>query len=225
MASKDNKTRLDRTQIVQAALAMADTAGLESLTMRSLGRSLGVEAMSLYNHVANKEDLLDAMVDAVFSEMAVPEPTDPWRAALTERSHSTRTVLRKHSWATPLLDSRTSPGPATLRHQDSTIGCLRNSGFSIGATAHAMALVDAYVYGFAIQEAALPFEGPEETADVTEAIVQQMSPETYPHLVEMATDHVLLPGYDFAHEFDFGLELILDGLSAIGPDRDTSSVG
>ena len=203
--------RLDRASVVAAAMGMADEGGIDGLTMRKLGRSLGVEAMSFYNHVANKEDLIDAMVDEVFDMIGDPIPGEPWREAMTTRAQSTRSVLRTHPWATPLLDSRTSPGAATMRHLDATLGCLRNGGFSVPLTAHAIALLDAYVYGFSLQEAGLPFEGRDETVDLAEAIMEGLG-ESHPHLAELVSEHITREGYDFADEFDFGLEVVLDGL-------------
>ncbi len=214
-ASSSNAGRtvrgLDRASVVAAAMEMADEHGIDGLTMRKLGRSLGVEAMSLYNHVANKEDLIDGMVDEVFAMIGDPTPGEPWREAMAQRAASTRSVLRAHPWATPLLDSRTSPGPATMRHLDATLGCLRSGGFSVRLTAHAIALLDAYAYGYSLQEAGLPFEGHDETVDLAEAIMAGLG-DSHPHLAELVREHVSIEGYDFAHEFDFGLEVVLDGL-------------
>jgi AcrR family transcriptional regulator len=170
--------------------------------------------MSLYYYVASKSEILDAIVDVVFSEIELPTVEGDWRSEVRLRATSARHVLRRHSWAIGLLESRTSPGPATLRHHDAMLGTLRGAGFSIEMTAHAYALIDSYVYGFALQEAALPFEGPDTVAAVAEPMIEQFSTGQYPHLVELATEHVLRPGYDFGDEFDFGLTLILDGLNA-----------
>jgi hypothetical protein len=132
-------------------------------------------------------------------------------------------VLARHPWAIGLLESRTTPGPATLRHHDAVIGTLRLAGFSVAMTAHAYALLDSYVYGFAVQEAALPFHGPDTAADVTGQIMRRFSPGDYPHLVEMATEHVLRPGNDFGDEFEFGLNVILDALARWVPGDDADS--
>jgi AcrR family transcriptional regulator len=203
---------LTRQRVLTAAVVLADELGLDHLSMRRLGEALGVEAMSIYNHVANKDALLDGMVDAVFAEIEVPGVEVGWRAAMTTRARSAREALRRHRWAIGLLDSRTSPGLETLQHHDRVLGVLRGDGFPLPLAAHAFALLDSYTYGFAVQEAALPFEGPEETADVTGAMVEQMPVDELPHLAEMATDHVLQPGYAFGDEFEWGLELVLDGL-------------
>jgi AcrR family transcriptional regulator len=197
--------------VLAAAIAMADEQGLGSLTMRKLGQGLGVEAMSLYNHVANKEALLDGMVDEVFREIHLPVEGD-WKAAMRARAHSAREALRRHPWAIGLMESRTTPGPATLRHHDRVIGILRDAGFPVALAAHAFAALDSYVYGFALQEASLPFESGEQTAELAEQIMGAFGPDQYPNLTELTVEHVLQPGYDFGDEFAFGLELLLDGL-------------
>ena len=206
------RARLSRERVVCAAIARADAGGIESLSMRKLGEELGVEAMSLYTHVANKEDLLDGMTDAVFAEIALPAGGDNWRTAMRTRAISTRDVLARHPWATPLMQSRTHPGPATLRHHDTVIGALRAAGFPIALAAHAFSALDSYIYGFALQQASLPFETGEETAELAEMIMAPFAPGEYPHLTELTVEHVLQPGYDYGHEFEFGLDLLLDGL-------------
>ena len=203
---------LTRDRVLSAAIAFADERGIGSLTMRRLGEALGVEAMSLYNHVANKDQLLDGMVDLVFSEIDLPSDGADWRTAMRQRAVSARQALSRHPWAIGLMESRTSPGPATLRHHDAVIGSLREAGFSIEMTAHAYSVLDSYIYGFALQEASLPFDTKEETAQVAQTILDRLAPDEYPHLTELAVDHVLQPGYDYGDEFEFGLQLILDGL-------------
>ena len=204
--------RLSRDRVLRAAVALADTGGIESLSMRKLGGELGVEAMSLYNHVANKVDLLDGMIDAVFAEIDLPPEGTDWRTAMRRRAISVRAVLARHPWAIGLMESRTTPGPATLRHHDAVIGTLRGAGFSIELAAHAYSALDSYLYGFALQEPSLPFQSPEETAKVAQMIMARFSSGQYPHLTEMTVEHVLQPGYDYGDEFEFGLDLILDGL-------------
>ncbi|GAA4090597.1 TetR/AcrR family transcriptional regulator [Streptomyces shaanxiensis] len=203
---------LTRQRVLQAAVELADTGGLETLSMRKLGEAVGVEAMSLYNHVANKEDLLDGMVDLVFGEVELPTPGDNWRQAMRQRAISMRLVLSHHRWAIGLMESRSTPGPATLRHHDAVLGCLRQGGFSLTLTAHAVSILDSYIYGFALQEKTLPFDTPEETAELAESIMSRFGDGEYPHLTEIATAHVLRPGYVYGDEFEFGLDLILDGL-------------
>jgi AcrR family transcriptional regulator len=209
-----HRAPLSRDRVLRAAVARADQDGISSLSMRKLGEALGVEAMSLYNHVASKSDLLDGMIDIVFSEIELPSGGGDWKAAMRRRAISARQVLRRHPWAIGLMESRTSPGPATLRHHDAVLGCLRRAGFSIELTAHAYSLLDSYIYGFALQEASLPFGSGEEAAQVANQISGQFASGQYPHLTEMATEHVLRPGYDYAGEFVIGLDLILDGLAA-----------
>ena len=208
----EERVPLSRQRVLRAAVAFADGSGIGSLTMRKLGQALGVEAMSLYNHVANKDELLDGMVDLVFSEIDLPPGGADWRAAMRRRAVSARQALSRHPWAIGLMESRTSPGPATLRHHDAVIGSLREAGFSIEMAAHAYSVLDSYIYGFALQEASLPFDTAEETAEMTHIILEHLLPDEYPHLTELVTGHVLQPGYDYGNEFEFGLDLILDGL-------------
>ncbi len=211
------RPRLSRERVLGAALAVADGGGIASLTIRSLARELGVKPMSVYHHVANKEAILDGLVDLVFGEIELPAAGGDWRVEMHRRASSARQVLSRHRWAIGLLESRTSPGPATLRHHDAVLGTLRAAGFSREMTAHAYALIDSYVYGFALQEASLPFEGRESVGDVAGPIMELMATGAYPHMVDMAARHYLQSGYDFADEFDFGLGLILDGLGrAVG---------
>ena len=209
------RSPLNRERVLRAAVALADDSGIGSLSMRKLGDALGVEAMSLYNHVANKSDLLDGMVDFVFSEIDLPGGTSAasdWRAEMRKRAVSARLAVRRHPWAIGLMESRTSPGPATLRHHDTVIGSLRQGGFSIEMAAHAYSLLDSYIYGFTLQEASLPFDTAEETAEVAGMIFKRLPPDEYPYLTELTVEHVLQPGYDYGNEYEFGLDLILDGL-------------
>ncbi|MFC8527342.1 TetR/AcrR family transcriptional regulator [Nocardia sp. NPDC057227] len=206
------RTPLTREHVLRAAVAFADEHGIDSLTMRRLGTLVGVEAMSLYNHVRGKGDLLDGMVDLVFAEIELPGADAEWRDAMRARARSARSALARHRWAVGLMESRAAPGRATLRHHDAVIGCLRRAGFSLELTAHAYSVLDSYVYGFALQEAALPFDGPEETADVANRIMDTLPTGDYPYFAELAEHHVLRAGYDHGAEFDYGLELILDGL-------------
>jgi AcrR family transcriptional regulator len=203
---------LSRDEVLRAAVALADESGIGSLSMRKLGQALGVEAMSLYNHVASKSALLDGMVDIVFSEIGLPDGGAGWKLAMRQRAISAREVLSRHRWAIGVMESRRSPGPVTLRHHDAVLGCLRAAGFSIEMTAHAYSLLDSYIYGFALQEATLPFGTEQETAQVTQEIAGQMPVGEYPHLTELAVTHVLQPGYRYADEFEIGLDLVLDAI-------------
>src|ERR1700730_538789 len=178
---------LTRDRAVQVAVALADAGGIESLSMRKLARELGVEAMSLYYHVKGKEDILDGMVDIVFSEIELPSAGAEWKAAMRERAESTRSVLKRHPWAISLMDSRTTPGAETLKHLDAVIGCLGDAGFSIPMAAHAMSLLDSYVRGFALQEASLPLDASGDIGATTEGIMEQqpMVAGAFPHLAQM----------------------------------------
>jgi AcrR family transcriptional regulator len=203
---------LTRERVLAAAVALADRGGLDSLSMRKLAQELGVEAMSLYHHVANKDDILDGLVDVVFGEIELPSGQDGWRAAMRQRAISARQALRRHPWATGLMESRPTPGAANLRHHDAVLGVLRGAGFSVELAAHAYSLLDSYIYGFALQEASLPFHTAEEAAQVAQAMMAAFPAAEYPHLTEITVDHVLQPGYDYGDEYLFGLDLILDGL-------------
>jgi AcrR family transcriptional regulator len=206
------RPRLNRERVLDAAISLADAGGIEQLTMRKLGEELGVEAMSLYRHVANKDELLDGMIDVVFGEIGLPSAGVPWKAAMRERAVAARGALTRHPWAVGLMESRSSPGPATLRHHDAVLGTLRAGGFSVELAAHAFSAMDSYIYGFALQESTLPFTTTGETAAVAQAIYAQFAGDQYPHLTELTVQHVLQPGYDYGAEFGFGLDLILDGL-------------
>ena len=203
---------LTRERVLRAGLALADEHGLDWLSMRKLGQALGVEAMSLYHHVGNKEDLIDGMIDLVFEEIELPSSDDDWKTAMRTRALSVRAVLSRHRWANGRMESRTTPGAANLRHHDAVIGCLRRAGFPIPLVAHAYSALDSYIYGFSIQEPALPFETPEETADLAQAIMSRFPVGEFPYLAEFMFEHVLQPGYDYAEEFEFGLDLLLDGI-------------
>ena len=202
---------LSRERLLRGAVAVADAGGIAALTMRSLARELGVKPMSLYYYVAGKDEILDGIVDLVFSEIDLPSPGGDWESQMRRRAVSARRALRRHPWAIGLMESRANPGPATLRHHEATLSTLRRAGFSVAMTAHAYALLDSYIYGFALQEATLPFN-PETVTEATEAIARQFAGE-YPRLAEMATEHVLRPGYDFGDEFEIGLTVILDALT------------
>ncbi len=211
---------LSRERVLRAGVSYADKHGIGVLSMRKLGQALGVEAMSLYNHVANKDELLDGMVDLVFAEIELPAPGDEWKTAMRQRAVSARKALSRHPWAIALMSTRTSPGPATLRHHDAVIGSLRAAGFSVALTAHAFSALDCYVYGFALQQATLPLGDTEqETAQVAHMMMEPFAAEQYPHLTELTVEHILQPGYDHGNEFEFGLDLVLNGLEEA---RDTA---
>lgn len=215
-ARSTGRLPLSRDRVLSGAVAIAGESGIASLTIRSLAQALGVKPMSIYYYVANKDELLDGIVDLVFDQIELPSTSGPWREELRRWAHSARRVLTRNSWAIALLESRATPGPATLRHHDRIIGVLREAGFSVPMTAHAYALLDSYVYGFAIQESALPFNRT-TAAPAVAAISQSFRDGDYPYLTELAAEHVLRPGYDFGDEFELGLAIILDGLAAWTP--------
>ncbi|HXN00942.1 MAG TPA: TetR/AcrR family transcriptional regulator [Candidatus Dormibacteraeota bacterium] len=209
---------LTRERVLRAAIRVADRHGIESLSMRKLGHELGVEAMSLYNHVRNKVDMLDGMVDVVFSQIELPADGVDWRTAMRKRAISARQALLRHPWAIGLMESRATPGPATLRHHDSVLGSLRTAGFSVDMAAHAYSVLDGYIYGFTLTELTLPFSNTEGAADVGEIagnMLEGFRPAEYPHLTEMAIDRATKPGYNYGDEFEYGLDLILDGIQRV----------
>jgi AcrR family transcriptional regulator len=212
------RVRLTRERVLETAVARADAGGLEALSMRKLGQELGVEAMALYHHFANKDALVDAMVDVVFGEIDLPQVGPDWRAAMRRRAISVRDALLRHRWAIGLMESRRTPGPANLRHHDAVIGSLRSGGFDIAMAAHAYSLLDSYIYGFALTKMNLPFQASEEVGEVAQTMLEPFPAGEYPHLLEILNDHVMKPGYDYGDEFEYGLDLILEGLEqAVDP--------
>jgi len=208
--------------VLRAAVKLADRDGIESLSMRKLGQELGVEAMSLYNHVSNKEEILDGLVDAVFAEIELPTPGVDWAEAMRRRAVSAREALKRHPWALGLLESRVQPGPANLRHHDAVLGSLRTAGFSIEMSAHAYSVLDSYIYGFTLNELALPLATRQDVTEVAGNIVRESPAGEYPYLTEMAIEHVMKQKYDYGDEFEFGLELILEGLKKASTERQTA---
>jgi len=216
MAKSKTREPVSRERAIRVAVTLADSTGIESLSMRKLATELGIEAMSLYYHVKSKDDILDGMLDVVYSEFSTPRAGDEWRTAMQERAESMRSVLAQHHWAIS-IKARTSPGPETLGHLDSVIGCLRAAGFSMPLTGHAMSILDSYVHGFAQQEASLPLDPSGDIGGATKDIMaprEQVMAQAFPNLADMAVSLILQPGYAYGHEFDFGLKLILDGIAA-----------
>jgi AcrR family transcriptional regulator len=220
------RVRLTRERVLHSALAHADAVGLEALTMRTLAEMLGVAPMALYRHVANKDDLIDAMVDVVFMEIGVPAGGGDWRTSMRRRAIAVREALARHRWAVGLMESRRNPGPANLRHHDAVLGRLRAAGFDVRQTAHAYSLLDSYIYGFALTKANLPFDTSEPVGDVAGAMLAPFPANEYPNLVEFLEEHVLQPVYDYEDEFEFGLDVLLGALErtlAKGGDRVAAS--
>ncbi len=211
---------LSKQRLVAEAIRLADRDGVDGLSMRRLAGELDAGAMSLYHYVANKDELLDAMIDVVFEEIELPAEGTDWQSAMRRRSESARRVLARHPWAIGLMESRTSPGPANLRHREAVTACLRRAGFSVVMATHANWLLDVYVYGYALQEAALPFDTADELAAMAEDVyLPQLPPDEFPYLNESAAG-LVAAGYDPAQEFDFGLDLVL---TALEPLRTTAS--
>lgn len=203
---------LSKQRVVDEAVRLADREGTDGLSMRRLADALGAGAMSLYRHVANKDELLDAMVDAVFEEIELPPEGTDWQSAMRLQAQSARRALARHRWAIGLLDSRTSPGPAQLRHREAVTACLRKGGFSPLMATHANWVLDSYVYGFALQEASLPFDtGQQLTGMLDEVFLPQAPADQFPYLHETGVA-LAESGYVPAEEFEFGLDLVLEAL-------------
>jgi AcrR family transcriptional regulator len=213
----DSRAHLSRERVLETAVAFADRHGLEALSMRKLGEELGASAMSAYYYFPNKEQLLDGMVDVVFSEIEPPSLELDWKTAMRRRAVSTRDALNRHRWAVGHMEGRTEHGPANLRLHDAVLGCLRAAGFSIEATVHAYSVQDAYIYGFALQETDMSSETPDDFAAEAQRQMDAYKDvlADYPHLVEVVGGYVAQSGYDYATEFLFGLDLILDGLDKL----------
>ena len=210
---------LSKQRVVVEAIRLADRDGVDGLSMRRLAGTLGAGAMSLYHYVASKDELLDAMIDVMFDEIELPPEGTDWQAAMRQRAVSARQVLARHPWANGLMESRTSPGPANLRHHEAVTACLRRAGFSPLMATHANWLLDSYVYGFALQAAGLPFDTADELADMAEDVyLPQLPPEEFPYLNESAAA-LVAAGFDPAEEFIFGLDLVL---AALEPLRTTA---
>jgi AcrR family transcriptional regulator len=207
--------RLSRDRVVGTAIAHADAGGLEALSMRKLADEIGVAPMALYRHVANKDDLIDGMVDVVFGEIELPSADGDWRTAMRTRAVSVRDVLSRHRWAIGLMESRANPGPANLRHHDAVIGSLRAAGFEMEMVANAYSVLDSYIYGFALTKMNLPFDDTSDIAATAQEMLEPFPVGEYPNLVAFITEHAMKPGYDYGNEFENGLDVILDGLERV----------
>jgi AcrR family transcriptional regulator len=203
---------LTRERVLRAALKLADEGGLGSLSMRKLGHELGVEAMAVYYHFADKDEVIDGVVDIVFAEIDVPVAGAPWKAAMRRRAISVRDALLRHRWAIGLMEARAHPGPANLRHHDAVIGNLRAAGFDSAMVAHAYSVLDGYIYGFALTKMNLPFDSSDMVEEMAQTMLEPFPFDQYPNLAAFVTEHVTQPGYDFGDEFEYGLDLILDGI-------------
>ena len=216
-ASASSRQPLSRKRVLRAAITHADRHGLDELSMRKIADVLGVAPMALYRHVASKDDLIDAMIDVVYSEIDLPIAGADWRTAMRQRAISVRDALARHRWAIGMMEARSHPGPANLRHHDAVLGNLRAAGFSMDLTAHAYSVLDSYIYGFALTKMNLPFDASTDLEQMAEGMLEPFPVNAYPHLVEFMTDHAAKPGYDYGDEFEVGLDLILDGLERARP--------
>jgi AcrR family transcriptional regulator len=210
-------TELNEERVLRTAVELADRHGIDWLSMRKLADELGVSAMSPYYYVANKDRLIDGMVDIVFGEIEPPSLDVDWKTAMRRRAVSTRAALNRHRWAIGHMEGRTDHGPANLRLHDACLGCLRAAGFSLEMTVHAYSVQDAYIYGFVLQEADM---APETADDFAAEAQRQMDAyqdvlADYPNLVEVVGGYVAQAGYDYETEFLFGLDLILDSLDRL----------
>jgi AcrR family transcriptional regulator len=206
---------LNRERVLRAAVVLADEDGIESLTMRELGLRLGVEAMSLYNHVASKDDILDGMVDLVVAEIDLPTDTGDWKEAMRRRAVSAQAVFSLHPWASALIDSRESSGPARLHYLEWVLGTLRRAGFSLELAVRAFSVLDSYIYGFGRQQFNISAGSDAEPEELAEAFLRAIPADEYPYLREMIVEYAMKSGYDGNADFEFGLGLILDGLQRL----------
>ena len=216
LSNTEPRTRLNRERVLSVAVAHADAGGLEALTIRKLADELGVAPMALYRHVANKDDLIDGMVDIVFGEIDVPPEGEDWRAAMRRRAISVSEALARHRWAIGLMESRANPGPANLRHHDAVIGSLRSAGFDMERVAAAYSVLDSYIYGYAMTKMNLPFNDTSDIADVAQEMLEPFPAGEYPNLLAFITEYAMKPGYDYGNEFEKGLDIVLDGLERAG---------
>lgn len=214
-----NRTPLTKEQIVSAALRLADDGGIAALSMRKLGQELGVEAMALYHHFASKSLLIESMIDRVHREIETPPVTEHWSIVVRGRAESALKVLSRHAWAPSLMASGVNPGPATMQDTESLLKCFREAGFSVEMSVHAISALNIYTYGFAQQFAKLSFETVEQAAKVGEAVIGQFPVDAYPYMGEMVTQHMIKAGYRAMDEFDFGLNLIIDGIARFEPSK------
>jgi AcrR family transcriptional regulator len=205
---------LSRERILQQALALADADGIDSLSMRKLGRALGFEAMSLYNHVANKDDLLDGMLDLVLAEMEPPDP-DGGLASIRSSSLSAHAALKRHPWAAGLLMAPARVRPARLEFMNALLGALRNSGFSADTTYHAYHVLDAHIIGFSLWQSTHDFALPDEIGDVHAFLDRMIPRERFPHLNEHGLQHLEPGGFQDTSAFEYGLDLLLDSLERL----------
>jgi AcrR family transcriptional regulator len=215
--TKTTRIPLNRDRVLAAAVALADDGGLESLSMRKLAQEFGVVPMALYKHVANRQALVDGMIDVVFAEIELPDVTgSDWKTTMGRRAHSVRAALLRHRWAVGLMESRENPGPPNRRHHNATMGCLREAGFLLRDAVHVVSALDSYTYGFALQQKTLPFDTSQEASEVVGRVSRRIDPDAYPYLIEVTTE-IAKSGYSYDEEFQVGLDALLAGLTRLEP--------
>nr|WP_240518843.1 TetR/AcrR family transcriptional regulator C-terminal domain-containing protein [Leptolyngbya sp. BC1307] len=212
-----SRVPLSKERVLRTAMHLADEGGIEVLSMRKLAQALSVKAMSLYNHVANKDDIIDGIVDIVVSEIKVPDLSIDWKTAMRQRATSAHEVLLRHPWATMPLVSRINVGPAMLRYVDTTLGCLLEAGFSYEMADHAWNVIDSHIYGFTLQELNFPIEAADYSATATDYL-PMIPADKYPYM-NLLSHHVAEGRYDGLHDFEFGLDIVLDGLDRLRDDN------
>ena len=206
---------LSRERVLRAALALADSGGIEALTMRKLGQELGVEAMSLYNHVANKDDIVDGITELVLAEIEVPSGGPDWQTEIRRTAISSHEVFMRHRWACSLMMRGTTVSPARMQWMEAVLRTLREAGFSADMTHHAYHALDSHITGFTLWQVSMPFETKAELLDLAEDFLRQIPVEQYPYIIEHAEQHLAPSSPDGATEFEFGLDLIVDGLERL----------
>jgi AcrR family transcriptional regulator len=209
---------LSRERVLQSALRLVDEGGIEALSMRKLALELGVQAMSLYNHVTNKDDIIDGIVDIVVAEIEVPRFDLDWKTAMRRRSASAHEMLLRHPWATMPLVSGINVGPAMLGYINATLGCLHEAGFSLEMADRIWNAIDSHIYGFTLQELNFPFK-PENYSEAAKIGLPLIPADQYPYMNQL-THAVIEKRYDGIADFNFGLELLLDGLDRFRDNLD-----
>ena len=219
MARETKRRPLSRERVLRAAIKLADDDGIEALSMRKLAKALGVEAMSLYNHVANKDDVLDGMLDAALDEIVVPTGDADWKGEIRAIAISAHETLLRHPWASG-LSTRPTPGPARLRYGDSLLGCFRNAGFSKKLTYHAYHVIESYILGYTSQVLSFRAVDMDQFEEIAASFLRGDFSADYPHFTEHARQHMEPEsGDEDVSGYELGLDLILDGLERL---RDTA---
>jgi AcrR family transcriptional regulator len=214
-ASIEPRIPLSKERVLRAAVEFADANGIEALSMRRLAKELGVEAMSLYNHVANKDEILSGIVEIVAGEVEVPSDPTNWKTSIRQSAISAHDAFIRHRWACSLLTSTPAVVPSRMRWMEGLLATLREAGFSPNLTHHAYHALDSHITGFTLWQVSFPFETREELLDLADDFLKQIPADQYPYVIEHAQEHLADPDPDEPNEFEFGLDLILDGLERL----------